>query len=276
MYRIYTHTLLCALVALSTLLMFQSATAESIFFADFESSSGVNDVSQWVPENEGQVWEVQDFPGSGKGLAQTVEGCGMSGNTPLPGVTNFSDGVIQLDMSAADDDSWGIILRQTSPEAGYLVVFGYIETPAVIVALLDKGCAAVGMCLDQTSCENNPDNTLIQVDHGMGTGDAAPREGLTQDLTVAYRGRIEAMGDTIKVWYLPVADAPANLKAKSAEWGTPLVEIQDGAHASGAVGVWHESQGGSMIDNVWVHSGPVAVDTQGKLAESWGYIKASY
>jgi hypothetical protein len=258
------------------LLLFQSATAESIFFADFESSSGVNDVSQWVPENEGQVWEVLDFPGSGKGLASTAEGCGMSGNTPLPGVTNFSDGVIQLDMSAGDDDSWGIILRQTAPDAGYLVVFGYIETPAVIIALLEKGCATVGMCLDQTSCENNPDNTLIQVDHGMGTDDAAPRGGLTMDLTVAYRGRIEAMGDTIKVWYLPVADAPANLKAKSEEWGAPLVEIQDGTHASGAVGVWHESQGGSMIDNVWVHSGPVAVDTQGKLAASWGSIKASY
>jgi hypothetical protein len=275
MYRIYAHTLLCALVALTTLLTLQQATAGTVFWADFESGSGANDVSQWVPENEGQVWEVQDFPGSGKGLAQTVEGCGISGNTPLPGVIDFSDGVIQVDMSAADDDSFGVILRQTAPDKGYLVVFGYIETPAVIVALLDKGCAEVGMCLDQTTCENNPDNTLIQVDHGMGTGDAAPREGLTMDLTVAYRGRIEAIGDTIKVWYLPVADAPSNPRAR--DLGVPpLVEIQDATHASGAVGVWHESQGGSMIDNVWVHSGPVAVDTQGKLATSWGSIKESY
>jgi hypothetical protein len=249
--------------------MFQSAIAGTVFFADFESGAGANDVAQWVPENEGQVWEVQDFPGSGKGLAQTVEGCGISGNSPLPGVTDFSDGVIQLDMSWADDDSWGVILRQTAPDKGYLVVFGYIETPAVIIALLDKGCAAVGQCLDQVSCENNPDNTIVQEPHTLG-------EDLTQDLTVAYRGRILAHGDTISVWYLPVADAPSNLKAGSDDWGEPLVTIQDGTHASGAVGVWHESQGGSMIDNVWVHAGLVSVDTQGKLATSWGSIKSTY
>jgi hypothetical protein len=249
--------------------MFQLAVSESIFFADFDSGTGVNDVNQWVPENPGQVWEVQDFPGSGKGLASTAEGCGMSGNTPLPGVTDFSDGVIQLDMSWGDDDSWGVVLRQTAPDKGYLVVFGYIETPAIIIALLDKGCADVGLCLDQSSCENNPDNTIIQEPHTLG-------EDLTMDNSVAYRGRIEAIGDTIKVWYLPVSDAPANLKAKSADWGTPLVEIQDGTHTSGAVGIWHESQGGSMIDNVWVHSGPVAVEAQGKVAASWAAIKASY
>jgi len=246
--------------------MLQSAIARTIFSADFEDGAGDNDVSQWVPENEGQVWEVQDFPGSGKGLAQTVEGCGISGNTPFPGVIDFSDGVIQLDMSWADDDSWGVVLRQTAPDKGYLVVFGYIETAAVIVALLDKGCADVGLCLDQSSCENNPDNTIIQEPHTLG-GD------LTQDLTVAYRGRIQAIGDTIKVWYLPVAGAPSN----RGDWGKPLVEITDGTHKSGAVGIWHESQGGSMIDNVWVHSGAiVAVDTQGKLATSWGSIKSTY
>jgi len=268
MYRIYAHTLLCALVALATLLILQQATAGTVFWADFESGSGANDVSQWVPENEGQVWEVQDFPGSGKGLAQTVEGCGISGNTPFPGVIDFSDGVIQVDMSWGDDDSWGVVLRQTAPDKGYLVVFGYIETPAIIVALLDNGCADVGLCLDQSSCENNPDNTIIQEPHTLG-------EGLTMDNSIAYRGRIEAMGDTIKVWYLPVADAPSNPRAR--DLGVPpLVEIQDGTHASGAVGMWHESQGGCIIDNVWVHSGPVAVDTQGKLAASWGSIKESY
>jgi len=269
MYRIY-KTLLCALCALSMLLILQPATAQTIFSADFESGSGVNDVKQWVPENAGQKWEVANFPGSGKGLAQVNEGCANSGNTPLPGVTNFCDGVIQLDMSWKDDDSWGVVLRQSAPDKGYLVVFGYIETPAVIVALLDKGCAKVGMCLDQTSCENNPGNTLIQVDHGMGDVGTVPRTGgLTMDLSVAYTGRIEARGNTIKVWYMKRADFNAQ------NLGKPIVEIQDGTHKCGAVGVWHESQGGSMIDNVWV-SGPVAVDTQGKLAASWGSIKASY
>ena len=267
MYRIYTHTLLCVLVALATLLMLQQANAGTVFYADFESGSGVNDVNQWVPENPAQVWEVLDFPGSGKGLASTAEGCGNSGNTPLPGVSNFQDGVIQLDMSWGDDDSWGVILRQTAPDKGYLVVFGYIETPAVIIALLDKGCADVGLCLDEVACENNPDNTIIQEPHTLG-GD------LTMDNSVAYTGRIEVRGDTIKVWFFPRSSVP---NKTAADLGIkPLVEIQDSTHTGpGAVGVWHESQGGSMIDNVWV-SGPVAVDTQGKLTTSWGSIKESY
>lgn len=268
MQKIHKPILLCALIALSTLLMFQLATAQVIFKADFESGSGVNDVSKWVPENKGQKWEIADFPGTGKGLKQTVEGCANSGNTPLPGVTNFSDGTIQLDMSWSDDDSWGVILRQSAPDKGYLVTFGYNETPAVIIALLDKGCGVVGKCNDQTGCENNPANTLAQVPHGLGAG-------LKQDNSVAYLGRIEAKGDTIKVWYKARADVPNPL---APDLGKPLVEIKDATHKSGAVGVWHESQGGSEIDNVWVFgaAGIVAVKPQGKLATSWGSIKASY
>ena len=49
----------------------------------------------------------------GKGLLNTEEGCGVSGSTPLPGTENFSDGIIQLDMSWQDDDSWGIIFRKS-------------------------------------------------------------------------------------------------------------------------------------------------------------------
>lgn len=272
--KIYRYLFLGALMVLPTLLIFQPAGAQTLFLANFESGSGVNDPAQWVPDNPDQVWAIADFPGSGKGLQQTVEGCGISGNTPLPGVTDFGDGVIQLDMSWNDDDSWGVILRQTAPDQGYLVVFGYIETPAVIIALLDEGCATTGMCLDQTLCENNPDKTLIQVDHGMGTPDTAPREGLTQDLTVAYLGRVEARGDTIRVWYGPRDDFSNPF---AADLGVPpLVEIQDSTHSGpGAVGVWHESQGNSMIDNVWV-SGPVSVEPQDKLATSWGFIKTSY
>jgi hypothetical protein len=250
----------------------QYAAAQTKFFADFESSSGVNDVGRWVPDNAGQVWAIADFPGSGKGLRQTIEGCGNSGNTPIPGVTDFSDGFIQLDMSWDDDDSWGVVLRQTAPDRGYLVVFGYIETPAVIIALLDEGCANTGFCLDQVQCENNPAKTLNQTPHTLAASPAT----LTQDLTVAYLGRIEARGDTIRVWYLPRANVRDPF---AADLGVaPLVEIRDSTHRGpGAVGVWHESQGGSMVDNVLV-TGPtfVSVDPQGKLATSWGFVKSSY
>ncbi len=43
---------------------------------------------------------------------------------------------------------------------------------------------------------------------------------------------------------------------------------------SGAVGVWHESQGSSMIDNVLVTTGGgFAVDAKGKLTTTWAGIK---
>jgi hypothetical protein len=271
--------ILFALFTLSlALFVIAKGEAQTIFFADFEENSpaafpnqDVNTVGNWVPENPGQIWAVDAFPNGTQGLKQTVEGCGISGNSPLPGVDNFSDGIIQLEMSWGDDDSWGVVLRKSADDKGYLVVFGFFETAAVIVALLDKGCADVGLCLDQSSCENNPDNTLVQVDNGLG-----PPENLDQTNSVAYFGRIEAIGDTIRVWYSALADI-ADPYAQ--DLGAPLVEIQDSTHTSGSVGVWHESQGGSMIDNVLV-TGPsldaTAVAPQGKMATTWGDLREQY
>ncbi len=239
MIRIRGHAILCAFAALSILMILEPASAQ-IFYADFEDSSGDNDPALWVADNTGQAWGIANFPGTGRGLKNLNEGCGTSGNTPLPGVTDFTDGIIQLDMSWADDDSWGVVFRKTADDAGYLVVFGYIETPSVIVADLAKGCATTGNCLDQVQCENNPDNTLIEVPNALGTN-------LTQDLSVSYTGRIEVQGDMIRVWFLPTADIDDPL----GDLGEPIVEIQDSAHTGpGSVGIWQESQGGSMIDNV--------------------------
>ena len=163
MTRIQGYALLWALAALTMLLVIQPASAQVIFYADFEDSSGVNDPALWVPDNTGQIWAIADFPGSGKGLMHTTGGCGLSGNTPLPGVTDFTDGIIQLDMSWDDNDGWGVIFRKTADDAGYLVAFGYNETPAVVIADLADGCAATGNCLDETGCENGG-LELIQVE----------------------------------------------------------------------------------------------------------------
>jgi hypothetical protein len=249
--------------------------AQTIFYADFEDNSvaafpdqGVNDLANWVPENPDQIWDLAPFPNGSQGLLNTVEGCGISGNTPLPGVDDFSDGIIQLEMSWGDDDSWGVVLRRTAADKGYLVVFGYFETPAVIVTLLDYGCADVGLCLDQTLCENNPDNTLIQEPHTLESTD-------DRENTISYLGRIEAIGDTIRVWYTELA----NVVPYAPDLGDPLVEITDSTHSSGSVGIWHESQGNCMIDNVLV-TGPVfettAVTAYDKMATSWGYVKGQY
>jgi hypothetical protein len=241
--RIQGHAILCAFAALSMLLILQPASAQ-IFYADFEDGIGANDPAQWVPDNTGQTWGIADFPGSGKGLKNINEGCGTSGNTPVPGVTNFQDGIIQLDMTWEDDDSFGVVFRKTADDAGYLVVFGYIETPAVIIADLADGCADTGLCLSDSGCESGG-LELIQVDHGFGTS-------LTMDLSVSYTGRIEVKGDTIRVWYLPTADIADPLDPMG-DLGEPLVEFQHGAHAGpGSVGIWHESAGGCMIDNLLI------------------------
>jgi len=246
--------------------------AQVVFFADFEDDSkdaipnqDVNDVANWDPDNAGQVWAIGAFPNGTDGLKQTVEGCGISGNTPLPGVDDFSDGIIQLEMSWGDDDSWGIVFRQTAVDKGYLVVFGGVETPAVILARLDDGCGLVGQCLSDAGCENNPGKTLAQEPHGLGAVD--------QGNAVSYFGRIEAQGDTIKIWYLKLDDIgdPDN-----PDLGEPTIEVQDATHASGAVGVWHESQGNCLVDNVLVTTAVgFAVDANGKLATTWAGIKES-
>ena len=244
----------------------------TLFFADFESGSrktipskAVNDPKNWQPENPQTLWEVADFANGTKGLRQTAEGCGTSGNTLLPGMTrNFTDGIIQLEMSFGDDDSAGIIFRKSAEDKGYLVVFGVTETPVVIVALLDKGCAKVGNCLDQVACENNAANTLIEVPHGLGEMD--------QTNNTVYFGRIEARGNTIKVWYLRRDD----VKNPNAEnLGKPIVEIRDSTHKSGSVGFWHESMQNGMIDNILV-TGPGgfrSVDDQEELVTTWGTLK---
>ena len=97
------RTYLTMLIAVFSVMLISHASAQVIFFADFESGSSeavpdasVNDPANWISENEGTIWaEATEFPGGEGALHQTVEGCGVSGNTPLPGVDNFSDGIIQ-------------------------------------------------------------------------------------------------------------------------------------------------------------------------------------
>ena len=63
MTRIQGYALLWALAALTMLLVIQPASAQVIFYADFEDSSGVNDPALWVADNAGQAWGIADFWG---------------------------------------------------------------------------------------------------------------------------------------------------------------------------------------------------------------------
>ena len=272
------RTYLLTLIALFSVMLIGHASAQIIFFADFEANSSeavpdasVNDPANWVSENEGTVWaEATEFPGGEGALHQTEEGCGISGNTPIPGVEDFSDGIIQAVFSWQDDDGVGFQFRRVGDDRGYLVAFGYNETPQVIIGSLADGCCPSGQCLNQCNCENGG-NELVGVDHGLGPD-------LTQDNSVAYFTRVQVTGSLIEVWYMPYADVP-DLFADSEELGEP-VATYDGADdlGPGSVGVWHESWGNGRMGSVLVTGpgGTVAVDPQAKLSTTWGEVKSRY
>ena len=272
------RTYLLMFIALFSVMLISTASAQVIFFADFEAGSSdavpdasVNDPANYTSENAGTIWAIStDFPDGGSALHQTAEGCGISGDTPLPGVADFSDGIIQAVFSWNDDDSVGFMLRRVGDDSGYLVAFGYNETPQVIIGSLADGCCPSGQCLSECSCENGG-NELVGNDHGLGAD-------LTQDNSVAYFARVQVSGSLIEVWYLPLDDVP-DIFADSSELGDPIAEY-DGADdlGPGTVGLWHESWGNGRVGSLLVTGpgGTVSVDPHAKLSTTWADVKSSY
>ena len=266
------------LIALLTLACVLSASAQVIFYADFESAKAVpnaevNKAGKYKGP-PGTIWAVEDFIAAGggkKGLKMTAEGCGVSGDTKLPGVTKFTDGIIQCIFSFGDDDGFGVTFRKKGEDKGYLVSWGYNETAKVIIASYADGCCPDGQCLDQCGCENGG-KELVGEDHGLGGG-------LPQDNNTAFFGRVEVKGKQIRVWYKKLADVKGfKTDMPSDKLGKPTAEYAKADYQSaGTVGVWHESWGQGIIDSILVSgSGFFAVDAKEKLASSWGYVKNAY
>lgn len=256
------------------------AGAQVAFYADFEPGSNeaepdaaVNDIKRYKPENAGTIWADADFNGGKLGgknaMAQTAEGCGISGNTPLPGVTNFTDGIIQVIFSFGDDDSFGVQFRRKGDDKGYLVVFGYNETSQVIFADLADGCCPSGNCLDQCGCENGG-KEILGVPHGLGGG-------LDQTNAVPYFGRVEVRGSNVKVWYMKLEEVK-DLYTSSDDLGDPILESDKATYKSaGSVGIWHESWGMGRVDSILVTTANgFDVDVKDKLTTTWSEIKTTY
>ena len=82
-----TRTHLMVFITLFSIMLIGPASAQVIFYADFEISGSkaipdvsVNDPANWVPENAGTVWvESDEFPDGTGALHQSAEGCGISG-----------------------------------------------------------------------------------------------------------------------------------------------------------------------------------------------------
>ncbi|MDD9975932.1 MAG: hypothetical protein OXU27_18120 [Candidatus Poribacteria bacterium] len=265
-----------------TLSLFVSfhASGQVVFYADFEPGSkeakpnaNVNNVKSYKSENAGTIWAEGDFNGGKiggkKSMTQTAEGCGISGNTELPGVDDFTDGIVQVVFSFGDDDSFGVQFRRKGDDKGYLVVFGYNETPQVILGDLADGCCPSGQCLSECGCENGG-KEIDGVPHGLGGG-------LDQTNAVAYFGRVEVQGNNVKIWYMLLEEVN-DLFASSADLGDPILESDEATYkGAGTVGVWHESWGMGRIDSIIVTSaGGFDVDAKGKISTTWGEIKSSY
>lgn len=272
-----TRFFLMSLV-LSLLVSFH-ASGQVVFYADFEDGSkdaipdaGVNDIKKYKPENAGTIWAAQDFVGGKlggkKSMAQTAEGCGISGNTELPGVKNFTDGIIQMVFSFGDDDGVGLQFRRKGDNKGYLVYFGFIETSTVMIMSLEDGCCAQAQCLDQCGCENGG-KELESVPHGLG--------GLAMNNEVPYLGRVEVEGKNVKIWYMELAEVD-DLFADSEDLGPPILEFTGADNTSaGSVGIWHESWGMGRVDSVLVtNKNGFDVDVKDKLTTLWGEIKVAY
>ena len=163
----------------------------------------------------------------------------------------------------------GVQFRRKGDDKGYLVVFGYNETPKVILGDLADGCCPSGQCLSECGCENGG-KEILGVDHGLGGG-------LTQDNSVPYFGRVEVKGSNVKVWYMELAKVK-DLFADSSTLGAPVLESDKATYKSaGTVDVWHESWGMGRIDSILVTSGAgFDVDVKDKLTTTWSEIKTTY
>ena len=183
----------CFVASLCVFLLVSGVSAEITFFPDFWPRSvevvpdkSVNDPLNYIPENPLTVWTVgrfgEDFLGKGvlnddrgalswdrHALIQIADGCRTSGYTPFPGVTDFKDGTIQLVVSFRSDHGFGIQFRRKGQgEGGYMVHFGYLQSPFVTLMELPNPCLQDGKCLFQLrNCFETP-NVLDLRPHQLG------------------------------------------------------------------------------------------------------------
>jgi len=266
-----TATLFTVTVLLAFTVIGQ-VNAKVIWYADFETdattkaipSAEVNNPENWndLVEMPDIFFDISDvgteYPDSGRavgerGLIQLTEGCAVSGHTELPLSPEFTDGIIDLEASWTDDDTWAVTFRRTpapltffdlgeiapqiTPDTwaeGYMVTFGWNESPSVQLLDLQDGCGIPGFCINQgrgpdadgdgvvdpaTFWECDWDFTDLNVGgtgkriagswHGYTAidpnhGDPPGQRGqLPQDHSIVMYLRVEAFGDNIKVWFGP-------------------------------------------------------------------------
>ena len=265
-----------------------NVSAKTVFFADFSPVSkkavpdeSVNDPLNYIPENPLTVWEagffgahisreskraslrmrVQSF--DVHALIQTSNLCNTSGYTPFPGVTDFKDGIIKVVVSFGDPDGFGIQFRKTSSGAGYMVYFGGTRRPWVALFRLPHPCIRNGECL-RVSKAAHPDRCFEDCEIFGPRGIGFDMRHSNQD---AYTAQIEVLGSSVKVWFEMYESRGVN--------SPPLIEFDTLEEIEpGGVGIWHESWGRGMINNILITDKFGYEDDPGSsLAVKWDKIQ---
>ena len=260
----------------------RSEAVEPVFFANFDKggipNEGVNDPKNWKPQNPALIWGIGDFPANGtKALQMMASGCGTSGFTPLPGLERWSDGIIQMDMGWRDDDSWGIVFRWDGESNGYFVFFGFEET--INLALFDL--AQLGLknaqCLSQVpGAEQGPEPGAKIKEDAPGLLKVVPHNlPIDKTANTSYTGRIMAQGPKIKIWYGLTKDFPDD-PLKEPQNVSAVIEVEDSTYSEGMIGIWHESNDNSVVDNIYVFDQKAlsVAPSREKMATVWGRLKA--
>lgn len=256
------------LIAVLLLLLSPKTQARDLFFADFEEpgkakafpDDSVNDIKNWECSNKAQSWNVIKGPNGTNAIVQTVEGEAANGETLLPDPRGaneqWTDVIIELEVSWKDDDAHGVLFRRSSPKEGYCAIFGASQERFVALLDISQGCYEVNGIKIRETCAAQ---FIEKKEHDIAVDETG---------TAVYNIRVEAIGDTIKLYF--AAEGEIDLEE-------PIIEVKNSTYKRGTVGFRPGSLPNSAIDNirVTVPAGR-AVKTTDKLATSWGSIKGVY
>jgi hypothetical protein len=232
--------------------------AQILFHADFENTSGVNDPAAW---SANAVTAVTDFAVEGGLMVQSADGCANSTKVPFPGVdgSNWTDYIVAADMSWRSDiadanDALSILFRYTDENSYYNFTIGASDFGETWYL-----CTAAAIEID---CFPNPPDAALTLASGPN--------GLTivQDASGVYTAAVLVSGSTIQVFFGEQVDVLGG------EMPPKVGEVTDSTFTHGTAGI-HMGSCPASYDNIVV-LGPdsaLAVDSQDKLATTWGQLK---
>jgi hypothetical protein len=255
-----------------------------MLYIDFETQSPsntfpdkkFNDAAEWNKGAQTGVlvnWVNVKHAGSG-GLHQTKNTNANTTTTAAPAPANckdWTDYTVQMTVTYDDNDSWIIVFRYK--DSGNYYFFGVEQANSE-----GGGVSPIARLLKAPAADGNQNGALIaetqmpgvKIKRGAATDNdlAAPVE--TEEWVI----RVEATGNQMKCYFFPRKDIK-NLGDKVPN--PPLLEAEDNANPKGCVGIRNDTIVGTIDD--FLVFGPegseLAVATKGKLAVTWGDIKAA-